>query len=77
MRIALLLVVALLSACQASLPALPAWQSPVGLEHAELGQIVELRSGARLTPQQLLERLAAAPRVLVGERHDNPDHHAL
>ncbi|MGB4073675.1 ChaN family lipoprotein [Pseudomonas sp.] len=77
MRIALLLLVALLSACQASLPALPAWQSPVGLEHAELGQIVELRSGARLTPQQLLERLSAAPRVLVGERHDNPDHHAL
>jgi uncharacterized iron-regulated protein len=77
MRIGLLLVVALLSACQASLPALPAWQSPEGLQHAELGQIVELRTGARLTPEQLLERLAVAPKVLVGERHDNPDHHAL
>ncbi|HUE93531.1 ChaN family lipoprotein [Pseudomonas sp.] len=77
MRIALLLLVALLSACQASLPALPAWQSPQGLQHPELGQIVELRTGALLTPEQLLERLAAAPKVLVGERHDNPDHHAL
>ena len=77
MRIALLLAVALLSACQASLPLLPAWQSPEGLQHAELGQIVDLRTGARLTPEQLVERLAAAPRVLVGERHDNPDHHAL
>ena len=77
MRIALLLVVALLSACQASLPALPAWQSPEGLQQPELGQIVELRTGARLTPEQLLTRLAAAPKVLVGERHDNPDHHAL
>ena len=77
MRIALLLVMALLSACQASLPALPAWQSPEGLAHAKLGQIVEVRSGAILTPAQLLERLAVAPRVLVGERHDNPDHHAL
>lgn len=77
MRIALLLVVALLSACQASLPALPAWQSPEGLQHPELGQIVELRTGVRLTPEQLLARMAAAPRVLVGERHDNPDHHAL
>lgn len=77
MRIALLLVVALLSACQASLPVLPAWQSPEGLQHPELGQIVELRTGARLTPAQLLARLAAAPKVLVGERHDNPDHHAL
>lgn len=77
MRIALLLVVAMLSACQSSLPALPAWQSPEGLQHPELGQIVELRSGARLTPAQLLERLVAAPKVLVGERHDNPDHHGL
>lgn len=77
MRIALLLVVALLSACHASLPALPAWQSPEGLQHPELGQIVELRTGALLTPEQLLEHLAAAPKVLVGERHDNPDHHAL
>lgn len=77
MRIALLLVAALLSACQASLPTLPAWQGPEGLQHPELGQIVELRTGARLTPEQLLARLAAAPKVLVGERHDNPDHHAL
>lgn len=67
----------LLSACQASLPALPAWQSPVGLEQAELGRIIELRTGAVLTPAQLVERLAKAPRVLVGERHDNPDQHAL
>lgn len=77
MRIALLLVLALLSACQASLPVLPAWQSPQGLQHPELGQIVDLRTGVRLTPEQLLTRLAAAPKVLVGERHDNPDHHAL
>ncbi|MDP2749117.1 ChaN family lipoprotein [Pseudomonas sp.] len=77
MRIALLMVAALLSACHASLLALPAWQSPEGLQHPELGQIVELRTGALLTPEQLLEHLAAAPKVLVGERHDNPDHHAL
>lgn len=28
-------------------------------------------------PEQLVQRLAGAPRVLVGEKHDNPDHHAL
>jgi uncharacterized iron-regulated protein len=77
MRIALLLVAALLGACQASLPALPAWQSPLGLDHPQVGQIVELRTGAILTPAQLVKHLAGAPRVLVGERHDNPDHHAL
>lgn len=75
----LLCVLVLLAACQRLpvLPPLPAWQASEGREHAELGMIVELRSGARLTPAQLVERLAAAPRLLVGEQHDNPDHHAL
>jgi uncharacterized iron-regulated protein len=77
MRIACLLLSLLLSACQNHLPALPAWQgSPVDAP-APVGQIIELRSGQVLSPQQLLTRLAVAPRVLVGERHDNPDHHAL
>lgn len=75
----LLLLVWGLAGCQsrAEVPPLPAWQSPEGREHAELGQIRELSSGRLLTPAQLLERLAQAPRLLVGEKHDNPDHHAL
>lgn len=76
MRVFLFLVCGLLAACQ-SLPPLPAWQSPEGRERPELGVIRDLRSGERLTPEQLVERLAAQPRVLVGEQHDNPDHHAL
>ncbi|MBD9482418.1 ChaN family lipoprotein [Pseudomonas sp. PDM14] len=78
MRVALLCCALLLSACQSTdlLPP-PAWLSPDGREHAELGQIRDLRSGELLSPQQLVERLAGAPRVLVGEQHDNPDHHAL
>lgn len=76
MRLLLLLVIASLAACQ-SAPPLPEWQSPEARQHADLGVIRDLRSGATLTPQQLLERLAEAPRVLVGEQHDNPDHHAL
>lgn len=71
-----------LAGCQTStstpsLPPLPAWQSPEGREHVELGQIREIASGTLLTPEQLVQRLAAASRVLVGEQHDNPDHHAL
>ncbi len=76
MRFVWVMVVALLSACQ-SLPPLPEWQSPQGREHAELGVILDLRSGERLNPEQLVGQLAGADRVLVGERHDNPDHHAL
>lgn len=78
----LLLLAAGLGGCQmgAELPRLaelPAWQSPQGREDARLGQIQDLRTGELLTPAQLVERLVAAPRVLVGEQHDNPDHHAL
>ncbi|MEN0106276.1 MAG: ChaN family lipoprotein [Pseudomonas sp.] len=72
----LLLFCVFLAGCQA-LPPLPTWQAPNGREHADLGVIRDLRSGEQLTPEQLVERLAPAPRVLVGEQHDNPDHHAL
>ncbi|MBF7730430.1 ChaN family lipoprotein [Pseudomonas sp. N040] len=80
MRILLLALAGLLAACQSQtpeLPLLPAWQAPEAREHADLGVILDLRSGQRLTPLQLVEQLAAAPRLLVGEQHDNPDHHAL
>lgn len=72
-------VVGVLNACQATPPLrnIPAWQSPLGHDHVDLGMIRDLNSGQKLTPQQLAERLARAPRVLVGEQHDNPDHHAL
>lgn len=76
MRFLLPVVMALLAGCQ-SLPPLPVWQSPEGLEHADLGMIVDLRNGTSLTPQQLVGELASSAQVLVGERHDNPDHHAL
>lgn len=78
MRILLLCLIPLLAACQSRgvLPP-PAPIAPEGRDHAQLGQIVELASGQVITPQQLVERLARAPRVLVGEQHDNPDHHAL
>lgn len=78
-RYLLLLVLSLASACQSSptLPPLPPWQSPEGREHVDLGVIRDLSNGHVLTPQQLVRRLAGATRVLVGEQHDNPDHHAL
>ncbi|MCQ4348143.1 ChaN family lipoprotein [Pseudomonas stutzeri] len=79
MRILLLCCLLLLGACQAHppLPPLPDWREPEGRGHPELGVIVDLRSGERLTPEQLVERLAPLERLLIGERHDNADHHAL
>ena len=79
MRFCLIVVLLVLGACQSqqALAPLPEWQSPLGHEHAQIGRIEDLRSGQRLTPEQLVERLAEQPWVLVGEQHDNPDHHAL
>ena len=79
MRVLLLFCLLGLVACQSlqTPTALPTWQSPQAREHAQLGHIIELRSGRLLTPAQLLDALAAAPLLLVGEQHDNPDHHAL
>ncbi|WP_325437255.1 ChaN family lipoprotein [Pseudomonas nitroreducens] len=78
-KVLLVPLLALLAACQGQVtaPPLPAWQSPEGRDSAELGVIRDLRSGEQLSTAQLLDRLAAAPRVIVGEQHDNPDHHAL
>ena len=76
----LLMLLALgLSGCHSKivLPPLPAWESPEGRGQGEWGDIRETASGLRLTPEQLVQRLAAAPRVLVGEQHDNPDHHVV
>ena len=72
-----LCLVLALGGCQASLPPLPAWQSSEGRADAQLGHIVDLASGQVISPEQLVQRLAGAPRVLVGEKHDNPDQHAL
>lgn len=79
MRYLLSLALALLCACQSTpaLPPLPEWQSPLGRYDPELGRILDLRSGERISAGQLVDELARADRVMVGERHDNPDHHAL
>jgi len=73
----LLCLLLALGGCQASLPALPAWQGSEGRDDATLGQIRDLASGPLISPQALVQALADAPRVLVGEKHDSPDHHAL
>ena len=91
MRLILFAVFGLLAACQvtplqkvdveavAVTPelSLPQWQSPRERDHARVGQIIDLRSGAQVTVGQLLAELADVPVLLLGEKHDNPDHHAL
>ncbi|UWF48505.1 ChaN family lipoprotein [Pseudomonas sp. N3-W] len=70
MRWMMLLAALVLSACQHVATPTP---TPPPIK----GEIVDLRSGQLLTAQQLVARLAASSRIIVGEQHDNRDHHEL
>jgi len=56
---------------------LPAWQNAVSDQHERLGQAQDTATGEWLTADELVQRLAPASQVLVGEQHDNDDHHRL
>lgn len=51
------------------------WKSPIALEHPLVGKIYD--SKGELTPDKLGDHLAASRYVLIGEKHDNIDHHQL
>ncbi|MCP1497940.1 putative iron-regulated protein [Pseudomonas migulae] len=66
MRLMMILAVLVLSACQ-HVPTPP----PI------VGEIRDMRTGQALTAQELVLRLAKPSRLIVGEQHDNRDHHEL
>jgi uncharacterized iron-regulated protein len=53
------------------------WKSNFGRNHALTGRIWDISSARFIDRQSLVTRLARADFVLLGERHDNPDHHQL
>ncbi len=54
-----------------------AWLTKLDRDNALVGKVWEVKAGAFVEPSALGPRLAAARFVLLGERHDNPDHHRL
>lgn len=55
----------------------PEWISPLQHDHPRVGQVKNTATGEWITPVELVDALAEAPQVLVGEKHDNADHHRL
>jgi uncharacterized iron-regulated protein len=53
------------------------WQSPLLHEHPLAGRIWDVSEGRWVDEPTLREELAKARFVLLGEQHDNPDHHLL
>jgi len=76
MRTLLLLACMSLSAVL-SAAELPAWQATEHRDAAHLGQVWDTRAQRWLDADQLVSELAGSERVVVGEKHDNLDHHRL
>ncbi len=54
-----------------------AWLAKLDREHPLVGKVWDVRAERFLDVVVLAERLAQARFILLGERHDNPDHHRL
>ena len=53
------------------------WQSAIGRDHPLAGRIWDVRRTRFVDEATMVRALAGARFVLLGEKHDNPDHHAL
>jgi len=53
------------------------WQSTLLKDHPLTGKIWSVRKKRFITPQTLGQAVRSARYVLIGEIHDNPDHHRL
>jgi uncharacterized iron-regulated protein len=53
------------------------WESKLGIDHPLAGVILDVAARRPVSEAELTARAQAADIVLVGEIHDNPDHHRL
>ncbi len=72
----LVALLTLLAACRTGVPGL-SWQSAVGREHPLVGRIWDVVASRFVDEATVVALIAEARYVLLGEKHDNPDHHVL
>lgn len=70
------LLLAALGACASLRPDL-AWESAHGRDHPLVGSVWDVQARRFLGADALAARLSRERFVLLGEKHDNPDHHRL
>ena len=56
---------------------LPEWRNAPPADEPRVGQVLDTNSGEWIGADELVQRLGTAERVLLGEQHDNDDHHRL
>jgi len=78
-RALLAVVAALLVGCAAAPATVDpgAWQAPAGRAHPLVGKIWDARAQRFVSSDAVVAGLTRARYVLLGERHDNPDHHRV
>lgn len=77
-RITGLLAASFLVSCTLVPPNQPEpWESKLYADHALVGKIWDSRRDQFISADELLSRLEGASYLLLGEKHDNPDHHRL
>ncbi len=72
-----LALLALLAGAGCRSPAREAWQATVYAENPLVGRVFDAARARAISEAALFERLARREFVLLGEKHDNPDHHRL
>jgi uncharacterized iron-regulated protein len=58
-------------------PSAGPWQAPLGQDHPLVGRIWDTAAGEFIDSDALVDRLRRGRFVLLGEKHDNLDHHRL
>jgi uncharacterized iron-regulated protein len=53
------------------------WTTHLGEHHPLVGRIYDVRQGRSVSREQAVARVRAASVVVLGEKHDNPDHHRI
>mgnify|MGYP006435009143 CR=1 FL=1 len=53
------------------------WQSPLSHNHPLAGKIWITSENRYVSPENLLKRLEGQRHILIGEKHNNPDHHRI
>jgi len=74
--VVLLVLLAVLAGCRTGVTR-ASWQSAVEREHRLVGRIWDVAGERFVDEVAVAARLAEARYVLLGEKHDNPDHHVL
>ena len=76
-RLAIVLVLLAAGCAARGTVTLAPWQAPLEREHPLTGRIWDVRAARFVERDALVRRLAGARYVLLGEKHDNPDHHQI